>query len=201
MRNFLTNPLIRVVPVALVLAYSGCVTSSPYQTDAAHPIQTITISRDVSMPQNMTFSGFSQMMAGMLFGVAGVLATVFREGGDYHVPEMVRDELTTALTKTGKFKIISSGQADAEVQIRVREYGFVQGGFMQRRVKPILTMETLMVRRDGTQIWKSGVAINQKTDGTPSILPEELKANPKLAADSLHTAARIWAAKTAESLK
>jgi hypothetical protein len=87
------------------------------------------------------------------------------------------------------------------VQIRVREYGFVQGGFMQRRVKPILTMETLMVRRDGVQVWKSGVAINQKTKETPSILPEDLKANPKLAVDALHTAVRIWAVKTAESLK
>jgi hypothetical protein len=150
----------------------------------------------------MLFSGLSESFAGMFGGVAGVLATIFREGQDFKLPDVLRADLAAEIVKTGKFKVVSSGRADAEVRIRVREYGFVQArGFMRRHVKPILTIETQMVRPDGTMVWKSGVVVNQMTKETPEILPEDLKNNPKNAADAFRVAARVWAEKTAKSLR
>ena len=154
------------------------------------------------MPKKMVFAGLSEEFAGMFGGVVGVLATIWREGEDFDLPQTLRVDLTTELSNSGKFKIAPSGTADAEIHIRVREYGFVQArGFMRRHVKPVLTIETQMIRRDGAMVWQSGVAINQNTKGTPEILPEELKSNPKAAANALHMAAKFWAAKTAGSLR
>lgn len=195
---------IRQVLILPIVAFliSGCVTSSPYKADASHPIRTVTISKAVSMPEKMLFYGLSESMAGMFGGVAGALSTMFREGEDFNLPQVMRTDLAAALARNGKFKLQSTGKADAEIQIRVREYGFVQArGFMRRHVKPILTIETQMIRADGTMTWKSGVVVNQNTKGTPEILPEDLKTNRKLAAEALHTAARIWAEKTAASLR
>jgi hypothetical protein len=189
---------------ALLLAiamFSGCVSSSPYKADPSHPIRTVNISRNVPMPKKMFFSGLSESMAGMFGGVVGALSTMFREGEDFKLPEVLRTELAAEIAKTGKFKVASSGPADAEMRINVREYGFVQAGFMQRRVKPVLGIETQMVRPDGTVVWQSGVVINQATKETATMLPEQLKENPKIAAEALHGAARIWASKTAGSLR
>jgi hypothetical protein len=187
--------------MSVALFFSSCVTSSPYKADSAHPIRTVHISPNVPMPKKMLFSGLSESMAGMFGGVVGALSTMFRDGEDFKLPEVLRTELAAEIAKTGKFKVVSSGAADAEMRINVREYGFVQAGFMQRKVKPILTIETQMVRPDSAVVWQSGVVINQTTKGTSTILPEQLKENPKVAAEALHGAARFWASKTAGSLR
>lgn len=184
-----------------LLALGGCVTSSPCKTDPAHPIRTIAISRDVPMPEKMIFYGLSQSMAGIFGGVVGALSTMYRQGEHFDLPRVLREDLSAELTGSGKFKVVASGKGDAEVRIRVREYGFAQAlGFMRRSVKPILTIETTMVRADGVQIWQSGVVVNQAEKKTPTVLPEQL-SDRAVAVDALHTAAKIWAAKTAASLK
>jgi hypothetical protein len=201
MNKFIQNRLSIPALFLTVALLSGCVTSSPYKVDPSHPIRTVNISRNVPMPKKMFFSGLSESMAGMFGGVVGALSTMFRDGEDFKLPEVLRTELAAEIAKTGKFKLVSSGPVDAEMRINVREYGFVQAGFMQRRVKPVLTIETQMVRPDGTAVWQSGVVINQATKETSTMLPEQLKENPKIAAEALHGAARIWAAKTAVSLR
>lgn len=149
----------------------------------------------------MIFYGLSQSMAGMFGGVAGALSTMFRQGEHFDLPRVLRENLSRELTRSGKFKVVASGAADAEVRIRVREYGFMQAlGFMRRSVKPILTIETTMVRADGVQLWQSGVVVNQAEKQTPAVLPEQL-SDRAVAIDALHTAARIWAVKTATALK
>jgi hypothetical protein len=184
-----------------LLGLAGCVTSSPYKTDPAHPIRTVTISRDVQLPNKMVFYGLSQSMAGLFGGPIAVLSAMFRPGEDFDLARVLRNDLMAELSRNGKFKVVTSGPADAEMRIWVREYGFMKGtGMFQRTMKPILTIETRMVRPDGVQIWQSGVVVHQKEKQTPTIAPERLK-DRAVAADALHTASKIWAAKTAASLK
>ena len=192
----------RKLSLAVVaLCLSACVSSSPYKSDAAHPIRAVTISKDVPMPKKMIFVGLSEQFAGMFGGVAGALSTMYREGETFNLPEVLRADLAAELATGGRFKVVPSA-ADAEIRIHVREYGFMSArGFMRKHVKPILTIETQMVRRDGTTVWQSGVVINQNTKSTPEVLPEDLKNNPKIAANALHSAAKAWATKTAASLK
>jgi hypothetical protein len=134
--------------------------------------------------------------------VVGVMSTIFREGEDFGLPGTLRADLAAELAKNPKFKLQSTGKAEAEIHIHVREYGFAQArGFMQRHVKPILTIETQMIRSDGTMVWQSGVVINPNTKETPEILPEDLKNNHKVAVDAINTSARLWAEKTAASLR
>jgi hypothetical protein len=193
--------LLILFTVLIAVCLTGCVTSSPYKSDPSHPIKAVNISKDVPMPKKMIFVGLSEQFAGMFGGVAGALSTMYREGETFNLPEVMRADLSAELAAGGKFKVVPSG-GDAEIRIHVREYGFVQArGFMRKHVKPILTIETQMVRRDGTQVWQSGVVINQNTKDTPEVLPEDLKTNPKVAADALHAAAKAWAAKTAASLR
>lgn len=200
--SFLRVPwMSRGILALALLGLGGCVTSTPYKTDPAHPVRTIAISRDVQMPEKMIFYGLSQSMAGLFGGVPGVLMTMFRKGEDFDLPRVLREDLSTELSRSGKLKVVASGAADAEVRIRVREYGFVKGlGMFKRSMKPILTIETAMVRPDGVQIWQSGVVVNQGEKQTPTALPERLK-DRAVAADALHSAAKIWAVKTAASLK
>ena len=202
MSTFLRCPWIGRAAVALaLLGLTGCVTSSPYKTDPSHPIRTVAISRDVQLPNKMVFYGLSQSMAGLFGGAIGALSAMYRPGEDFDLARVLRNDLMAELSRTGKFKVVASGPADAEMRIWVREYGFMKGtGMFQRTMKPILTIETKMVRPDGVQIWQSGVVIHQKEKQTPTLAPERLK-DRAVAADALHTASKIWAAKTAASLK
>jgi Luciferase-like monooxygenase len=93
-----------VLPVAMALFLSGCVTSSPYKADTSHPIRTVSISKDVPMPKKMLFSGLSEQMAGMFGGVVGALSTIFREGETFDLPQVLRADLTSELTKNGRVR-------------------------------------------------------------------------------------------------
>ncbi len=191
-----------VLSLAAALFVSGCVatTAVPYKSDVAHPIRTIAIARNIEMPPKMLFYGFSEMMlAGLAAGSTGVYSpTASRQALDYYeVPQSLRAAITDELTKTGKFKVVSSGSADAELQIQVTTYGFYQAGLYARRVRPTLVAETQLLRRDGTVVLKKIVGDDGKT---PASLPEKIKADRKLGVDGLRVAARVVARRIAEAL-
>jgi hypothetical protein len=153
------------------------------------------------MPSKMIFYGLSQAMAGVFAGVPGVLSTMFRDGEQFDLPRVLREDLAAELRRGGKFQVVESGPADAEIRIRVREYGFmVVPGLFRRAMKPILTIETTMVRRDGVQVWQSGVVVRQRDKQTPTEPPERLK-DRRVATNALHSASKVWAARTAASVK
>jgi hypothetical protein len=193
-----------VLSLAVALFVSGCVatTSVPYKSDAAHPIRTIAIARNIEMPPKMLFYGFSEMvLAGLAagpYGAGGFNPTASRQALDvYDVPQSLRAATTDELTKTGKFKVVSSGSADAELQIKVTTYGFYQAGLYARRVRPSLGVETQLVRRDGTVVVKKLVFDDGKA---PASLPEKIKADRKIGVDGLRVAARVVARRIAEAL-
>ena len=193
--------------VAVVLA--GCATPQEYQADASRPIRTITVAREVSEPKDMTFVGFSEMMgmglAGGLGGPAGAgiaAGTMFsREGSSaFNVGQTARDEVIAAVRKSGKFEIRESGPADAELQVRVTGYGFYQAAMFARRVRPIFSIETKLVRNDGAVVWQHRRAVTHISKETPAILPERIRENPQVGADALRVAARICATRAIASL-
>jgi len=191
-----------VLSLAAALFVSGCVatTAVPYKSDVAHPIRTIAIARNIEMPPKMIFFGFSEMMlAGLVAGSTGVYSpTASRQALDfYEVPQSLRAAVTEELTKTGKFKVVSSGPADAELQIKVTSYGFYQAGLYARRVRPALGVETQLVRRDGTVVLKKLIGDDGKA---PAFLPEKVKADRNIGVDGLRVAARVVARRIAEAL-
>lgn len=92
------------------LALAACVSSSPYKADPAHPIKTVTISKDVPMPKKMIFVGLSQQFAGMFGGVAGALSTMYREGETFDLAQVMRADLSRELAGNSKFKVVPIGR-------------------------------------------------------------------------------------------
>jgi len=194
--------------VLAALFVSSCVSTTPvaYQADSAHPIRTIAIARNIEMPTKMLFYGFSQMMlaglAGGVSGGGGYVSTGEAVGSRpaldyYEVPQSLRAAVGEELAKTGKFKVVSSGPADAELQIKVTVYGFYQAGIYARRVRPSLAAETQLVRRDGTIVLKKLVGDDGKA---PATLPEKIREDRKIGVEGLRVAARVVARRIAEAL-
>ena len=155
----------------------------------------------------MLFYGFSQMMlaglGGGAFGAAGYVATGESVGSRqaldfYEVPQSLRAAITDELTKTGTFKVVSSGSADAELQIKVTVYGFYQAGLYARRVRPSLAVETQLVRRDGAIVLKKLITDDGKA---PAALPEKIRDDRKIGVDGLRIAARVVARKIGDALR
>jgi len=101
---------------------------------------------------------------------------------------MVRQEVLTALRANG-IKGAPPGARVPHLRLTVGEYGFAEAGAMSRRVRPLMTVVGQLIGPDGKVLWKgSGFALN--TDGSlPSVLPENLKNNPKVVAQYLQPAA------------
>lgn len=209
MKKLRTHVLTWSPAILAALLVSGCVSTTPlpYKSDAAHPIRTIAIARNIEMPQTMLFYGFSQMMlAGLAGGVAGSAGYVAgmdaagtRKGlDDYEVPQSLRAAITEELAKTGSFKVVPPGSADAELRLKVTLYGFYQAGVMARRVRPSLGVETQLVRRDGTVVLKKLVGDDGKA---PATLPEKIRNDRKIGVDGLRMAARVVARRIAEALR
>jgi hypothetical protein len=197
------------VALFALLALSSCATPTEYHADASHPIRSITVAREVEIPNKMIFVGFSESMtqafAGMGGAIGGAIAgatTSFRPGSDeYHIGEVVRAEFINAIQQSGKFTVKPSGSADAHLQLKVTAYGFYSAGIFARRVRPIIGVEAKLTQPDGRVVWQHRRGVSQATGKTPAYLPEKLKADPKLAAEALQVAARLCAQTAVESIR
>jgi hypothetical protein len=158
----------------------------------------------------MVFYGLSQSMlaavAGGIGGGGAYAMEAHRSGSTrawehYDLPQSLRASLAQEFGRTGKFKIVSGGKADAEMRIKVMEYGFYQAGVMVRRVRPILIVETQLVRPNGTVVFKKVSATNHMNGKTPAILPEKIHNDRKVGVDALQVAARVVATDTAAALR
>jgi hypothetical protein len=206
MTKLLHSSLIALIALAL----SSCATPTEYHAEASHPIRSITIAKEIEVPKEMMFVGFSESMtqalsAGMLGALGGVIAattTSSRPGSEeFHVGESVRSEFITAIKQSSKFTITPSGPADAELQLKVTGYGFYSAGVFARRVRPIIGVEAKLTRADGKVVWQHRRGVSQATSKTPAYLPEKLKADKKLAAEALHVAARLCAEAAVASIQ
>jgi len=202
-------------PYAVLVALIGifglfsCATPTEYHADAAHPIRTITVAREVPIPKEMIFVGFSEMMGmGLAGGVAGPVGAGFaaaetfsRPGSaEFHIGEAVRAEFIAAIQRSGKFTVKLIGPADAELQLKVTGYGFYQTGVFARRVRPVIGIEAKMIRPNGQVVWQHRRAVSQTTGKTPALLPEKIKADKKLGAEALRVAARLCAESAVRSI-
>jgi hypothetical protein len=203
--------LLYACAVALIAVFIlvGCATPTEYHADASHPIRTITVAKEVEVPKQMVFVGFSESLTqalaaggGVLGGAAASATTSTRPGSEeFHVAETVRSEFITAIQQSGKFTIKRAGPADGHLQLRVTAYGFYQAGVFARRVRPIIGIEAKLTRPDGTVVWQHRRGVSQATGKTPAYLPEKLKADKKLAAEALRVAARLCAETAVRSIR
>ncbi len=201
-----------VLLLTFLLAWSmfGCVSLAPTKTADLEAVRTVVIAHKVAMPEKMVFYGLSQsMLAGLAGGVGGggAYAMEMQRSGatgaseHYDLPQSLRASFAQEFGKTGKFKVVSAGKADAEMRIKVTEYGFYQAGVMVRRVRPILIVETELVRPNGTVVFKKVSATNHMNAKTPAILPEKIRNDRKVGVDALQVAARVVATDTAAPLR
>jgi hypothetical protein len=200
----------RSLIAAIALALTSCATPTEYRADAAHPVRTITVAREVSEPKEMTFVGFSEMMgmglAGGLGGAVGAgltAGTTFSRGGEpaFQIGQSMRNAMIAEIRKSGKFAVKENGPADAELQLKVTAYGFYQAGMFARRVRPIIGLEGKLVRADGAVLWQHRRAVTQLTKETPAILPEKIRDDPAKGAEALRVAAGICARNAVASLR
>src|SRR5437763_1313467 len=150
--------------LASALLVSGCIsTDLSYQSDATHPIRTVALRHGIKMPPQMLFFGFSEMwlagLGGAVGGGAGYAMTAESAGkrsatNTYDVPQSLRAAVLEELSRASGVKVVSSGPADAELQLDVEAYGFYQAGVMSRRVRPVIVANVQLVRRYGTIVVK-----------------------------------------------
>lgn len=162
------------------------------------------------MPKHMFFSGLSEsLLMGVGAGLGGAAGGALMAGAttsratkpEFGVPESVRSAYAAELQRTGRFSIVTGGRADAELKLRVVEYGFFQAGFMHRGVKPFMRVNAQLLRPDGTIAWEQMSFAPPNSRLTEPQLPDRMRANPALTADSLRSAARVAAATGVETLK
>ncbi len=203
-------PALTLLTLASLLP--GCISMSKvaYRPDPARPIRTIRVSRDVRLPEKMVFIGLSQNLlmgagAGLGGAVGGALmgeGTIKRKTpSDYGLADSLATAFVAELKERSRFTVVTSGPADAELKIDVREYGFLQAGFMRRGVKPYMNIQAQLIRSDGKKVWEESGVIAQNRKTTPAQLPDQMKQNPDLTVQALRAGAQVLAAEMTASLR
>lgn len=165
---------------------------------------------DVSEPKQMTFVGFTEMMGmGLAGGFGGAVGAGLAAGSTFSRPgepafqigQSVRSAMIAEIQRLGKFVVKENGPADAELQLKVTAYGFYQAGMFARRVRPIIGLESKLVRPNGAVLWQHRRGVTHLTKETPAILPEKIRQNPAQGAEALRVAAGICARNAVASLR
>lgn len=165
--------------------------STPY---GPFSVTEIYVEPKIPFPSQMYFAGLSQavtagLMAGLFGGIgAGSVAAASFRPNNVALDAMVRQEAIAALRAHG-LKEAPNGARVPYLRLTLGEYGFAEAGAMSRRVRPLMTIVGQLTGPDGKVLWRgSGFAVN--TDGSlPTVLPENLKNNPKVATQYLQPAA------------
>jgi hypothetical protein len=120
--------------------------------------------------------------------------------GCYGAPEALRRALSAELQKSVRFKVSRSGPADAELRIRIKECAMPALGFTFSKVSPLLSVEAVLVDRNGAIMWQDRRRIHHNMKKSPDIPRKEFAANPSLGVEAMRRVAELISAELVQSM-
>jgi PBP1b-binding outer membrane lipoprotein LpoB len=171
----------------LSLLAAGCATSQSMSDADRAQVAAVNISDNVQMPAKITYLG-PLGGAGLMFGVAGALATVspnnddgmklqaFAEQNNVSIQKIVTDELAAAIKDSGKIHLTDSPtDASATITVNIKQYGFSVVHSFGSGLVPILFVQCSMVDKSGRVIWQGGDAIRPLGNPVDSVKTTDLQ--------------------------
>jgi hypothetical protein len=182
--------------------FPGCVSQKALTKKDKELIQSVSISKEVKMPDDFLYMGPAQSWAvagGLIGAIAGksdersakaqIIAVMQQNQID--LKKISREQLETELLRANVFPSVLSEGGDTEIKLEVRLWGFVQKNSFSAQLKPTLGIAASLVNLDGTIFWQKYDYITAFNDQTPEHTIEEYLRNPQLIQEAFNTSAKI----------
>jgi hypothetical protein len=187
--------------VLVMTILTGCVSQKPLTKKDKESIRSVSIKKDVKIPDEMYYRGPAQYfsIAGGIIGAAAgaadakgakdqIRASMLQNQID--LGQIIREQLEAELIKASVFHTIVSNGGDAEVRLEATLFGFDQTNPFSTQLKPALGVIGSLVRTNGTVLWQK-LAIATNENQTPAHSVEEYLKNPQLIREAFNTTAKI----------
>ena len=198
-RSWAASPLLIVA-----LCSVGC--SISFTKQARESIQSVTIDKNVTMPDRLTYTGRTKGVLPLMGGIVGAVASgveyvsaedalvgAMRQG-QIDVGQIVREQFTKELSSAGIFSSVVPEGGDAQVKLDVRLLGFGATWAFSTELRPALGVTASLVRKDGSVVWQHYEYITSLNGETAKHYLEEYVANPKLIDEGFTSVAKLVAA-------
>ena len=115
--------------------WTGCASQRALTKPVRESLQSVSINKDVKLPDDMFYYGTEQVGAGM-FGLIGAVASAAAakgpkaqlkaamQEGQIDVAQIVREQFATQLVESHVFSSIIPEGGEAEIRLEVRQFGF-----------------------------------------------------------------------------
>ena len=197
-----------------VLVLGGCAGISLTKENKAS-LKTVNVNEEVPKPDTIIVHGASETFAelgGFLtLGVAGAVVAseipkkrgpllkyvMEKEGID--PGQIVREQFMNKLKGSALFTIADE-RGDAEFKLSILGLSFAKPPGFTGNLQPGIRVEGILVKRDGTILWKDREGVAEGASGTPRRKFKEYVNDPKLLREALEIAAGIVAEKLVKNL-
>lgn len=200
--------------ICLIFAFmlTGCATTKTMSANDKSTIKTVSVNKNVKYPQEMYYMAPGSAV-GIMFGSVGALAvsaansspakqfTKLARDNNIYIEQIVRDQLIKQINESKKFEVTDDAkQADADMFIDVKSYGFsIPTGFSSV-VKPTMRVDAQLVK-DSRIVWANSSYIFEIVGGDlPAYKPSVLKNNPVNIANAWNKAAEQAAKKIVQTM-
>lgn len=186
--------------------FSGCVVNSTLSQEDGRNIKSITINETVEKPPKMTYSppkkskpvSGTEIVGGVLGGAVGgaiaaalstpnsevvpeeVSAVVLVNENNISIDKIVKEEMASAIIKTGKFPYKANGEkSSSTLRIVISDYGLISTNPFTDDLKPILRLKCTLVDSTGKDIWFMFEQLSKNSE-IESISLKDMKKDPTL---------------------
>jgi hypothetical protein len=175
-----------------VLNLIGCATSDSLKRDEFERINSVTLSKEVKLPEEMFYMGDEKMAERVVFGVFGYMASQddMKKSSDFIIETMERSEIDVGkivfdkfrekLNETNIFNVVNIDCDDCpKINLSVRIYGFSQIHGFSSQLRPMLGVEGVLTDTDESILWKKYSYITNVSNKTPANTLEEYLKEPE----------------------
>lgn len=190
--------------IIYLLSVSGCAPSITLKKDTILSNQSVSISKNVSLPETMFYQGLKESILVGTFGLLGVWAAesgrkstsdiikYVMNKSNINMSQIVRGEFEQQLKNSNLFSTIQpDGGNYPEFKLSIKMYGFAQPHGLSSQLKPMLGVVGELVNSDRSVLWKKYNYITNLNSKTPSHTLEEYLNDPELIREAFNNASQI----------
>lgn len=177
----------------LLTTLGACAASVSMSQRNRGKIQSVTVSDDVPVPDQLYYQGRKESILMGSLGVAGaaaaggtgkktgdVIADVMNKAG-IDVGEIAADRFRTQLNSAGVFgNVVSDCDGCPSIHLSVRFYGFAQPHGLSSQLRATIGVEGTMIDSTGRVLWKKYSYVTALNKQTPSHTLKEYLEKPEL---------------------
>jgi hypothetical protein len=161
----------QLVCAVIIISCLSC--SVPLKSLDKASFQTISISNNVQMPEEMYYNEPTAVHEKENADKIKYLMKLF----DIDVSQIVREQFTKELESSGVFNSIVPEGGDGEIILRVNQYGFGYG--FEPGQKPMMAIDGSLQASDGSVFWRNYAYVTNLNTITPAYSIEKLTNNPE----------------------